>query len=287
MSAGLPEPGSVAEAAAEVSDHGGVNLLVSGAADAAFDAIGLDNDAYRGPASGTAGRLAAATAALDRLEGANLHYPSPDLDVPGPWIVVEPLASRLATVSRGRATVTVELVPPAGHPDARLRAVRDRLDSVIEAARPRHDVYPVDRDEFAAFTPGLPVLELRAVELDGAFSATFDALTTPDTDAEALRDRFRAVDGVERATVEVEVEVERASPSGGLREAAEAATAEVVGDWNYEWLAQPTAFARVHSADKIALGTGEPGAGRFGAEAFATCRDLLVETVTRLEVENA
>lgn len=243
-------------------------------------ASGVDraDGAYEGPDAGTVGRLAAAAAALSDAPGGCLHYPDPDVSAPGPWLVVEPLAGRLATVARGRATVTVEVGTPDGHLDARLRTCRDRLDALLEAARPRHDTYPLDRDERAVFTRGLAAVELAGVATE-PFTVTFDVRTTPATSTADLRARFADVAGVERTTVAVEHGVERAAPPAGLRAAAEAAAAATVGDWEYEWLPGPTAFCAVPGGGKLALGTGEPGADRFDAAAYAACRDLLRETL--------
>lgn len=294
----LPAPSTVPDAAADlagetasgVGDADVVNVLVAGPrhrtagpAGVSVDEIELDDGAYRGPTSGALGRLAAATAALHEGNGVCLHYPDPEFGAPGPWLVVEPLAGRLATVARGRATVTVEMAPPAGHLDARLRGCSDRLTAVIEAARPRHEHYPVERDELGAFTRGLTAVELEHVSVGAEFTATLGALTTPHTRPGGLEERFRAVEGVERVDVDVETAVEDASPSTRLRAAVEDAAAAVVGDWSYEWLARPTAFGEVPSGDKMALGTGEPSAGRFDRAAFETGRELLVEAVANLE----
>lgn len=290
---GLPDPATVPAAAAETAaateagraDPDVVNVAVADAGELPPDGPDVDDSGYRGPGAGRLGRLAATTAAIEAASGGCLHYPDPDLEAAGAWLVVEPLAGRLATVARGRAAVTVELTPTTGHLDARLRACADRLGAVIEAARPRHDVYPVERDEMAAFTRGLAAFELVEVSREQGFTATFDALTTPHTGPDVLRERFRDVNGVEAVTVTVEREVERSRPDPRLRRAAEAAAAAVVGDWNYEWLPHPTAFSAIPAGDKLALGTGEPGVDRFDGGAFETGRDLLVETLSTLDGE--
>lgn len=294
MSERLPAPSAVPSAAADlaretsvgVDDAGVANVLVAGTrhpagrtADNTDDVFEREDGGYQGPAAGTFGRLAAAVAAIEERAGACLHYPDPDATAPGPWLVVEPLGGRLATVAKGRATVTVEMERPIGHLDARLRSGRDRLGSVIEAARPRHEHYPVERDELGAFTRGLVEFELEHVALDDEFTATFGALTTPRSGPDQLRDRFDAVDGVDAVEVSVETEVAHAEPSTRLREAVEDAAAAVVGDWSYEWLPRPTAFGAVSSDDKMALGTGDPNEDRFDLEAFETGRDLLTEAV--------
>lgn len=294
----LPAPSTVPDAAADlaaetagwVGDPEVVNVLVAGPrqpaagpAGVSVDGIELDDGAYGGPASGAIGRLAAATAALDEGSGACLHYPDPDLSARGPWLIVEPLGGQLATVARGRATVAVKIDPPTGHLDARLRGYRGTLEGVIDAARPRHEHYPVDRDELGVFTRGLTAIELDHVTAVDEFTATFGALTTPHTRAAELRERFRAVESVERVDVDIETAVEESAPSTRLRSAVEDAAAAVMGDWSYEWLTRPTVFAEVSSRDKMAVGTGDPSADHFDFLAFETGRDLLIEALANLE----
>lgn len=297
MTSRLPPPSTVPDAAADlagrtasgIDDRAVVNVLVAGSRRRTAGPIGeteLKDGTYRGPTAGALGRLATATAALEEVDGACLHYPDPEFAAHGPWLVVEPLAGRIATVARGRALVTLELDPPTGHLDARLRGWRDRLTAVIEAARPRHEHYPVERDERGTFTCGLTTVEPEHVSLGEAFTATLVALTTPRTSPEALEQRFRAVEGVQRVDCAVERTVEDASPAARLRAAVEDAADAVIGDWSYEWLARPTVFGEVSSDNKIALGTGEPTAGRFESTAFETGRELLVESVTNLEREH-
>lgn len=298
MSGRLPAPSAVPGTAADLAREtaGGVddpevaNVLVAGtrqfaerSAEDATDLIEREDGGYHGPASGALGRLAAAVAGVEEPTGTCLHYPDPNASAPGPWLVVEPLGGRLATVAKGCATVTVELERPTGHLDARLRTGRDRLEGVIEAARPRHEHYPVEHDELGTFTRGLVEFELERVSVDEGFTVSFGALTTPRTEPDELRDRFRDVDGVEAVGVSVGTEVEHADPSPRLRKAVEEAADAVVGDWNYEWLPGPTAFGAVSSDDKIALGTGGPSDARFGQEAFETGRELLAEAIDNLE----
>lgn len=298
MSDGLPAPSAIPGAAADLAREtsGGVddasvaNVLVADTrhlagwpADGPDDVIEREDGGYRGPASGAFGRLAAAVAGIEEQTGACLHYPDPDAAAPGPWLVIEPLAGRLATVAKGRATVTVEMERPTGHLDAKLRSDRGRIDRVIEAARPRHQHYPVERDERGTFTRGLVEFELEHVAVDDGFSATFGALTTPRSGPDQLRDRFRDVEGVEAVEVSVMTDIERARPSTRLRQAVEDAAAAVVGDWSYEWLPGPTAFGAVSSDDKIAIGPGDPNDDRFDLEAFETGRDLLTEAIGNLE----
>jgi hypothetical protein len=277
------------ETAGRVDDPRVANVLVAGTRELAEgpiedtdDGIEREDGEYHGPASGALGRLAAAVAAIEGQTGACLHYPDPVAAAPGPWLVVEPLGGRLATVAKGRTTVTVELERPTGHLDARLRAGRDRLDSVIEAARPRHQHYPVERDELGTFTRGLVEFELEHIATDDGFTVTLGALTVPRSGPDRLRDRFRDVEGVESVDVSVETEVEHAEPSTRLRQAVEDAAAAVVGDWSYEWLPAPTAFGSVSSDDRMALGTGDPSDDRFDREAFETGRDLLTEAIGNL-----
>lgn len=298
MSDRLPAPSTVPGAAADlaretsdgVEDAGVANVLVAGTrhlagrtADGTDDVIEREDGGYQGAASGAFGRLAAAVAGVEEQTAACLHYPDPDATAPGPWLVVEPLGGRLATVAKGLATVTVEMERPTGHLDARLRSGRDHIDRVIEAARPRHQLYPVERDELGTFTRGLVEFELEHVAVDGEFTATFGARTTPRSAPAQLRDRFRDVEGVEAVEASVVTDVEHAEPSTRLRQAVEDAAAAVVGDWSYEWLPGPTAFGAVSSDDKIALGTGDPNDDRFDLEAFETGRDLLTEAIGSLE----
>lgn len=277
------------ETAAHVDDPDVANVLVAGTrqladgpTDAPAEVIEREDGGYHGPASGALGRLAVAVAAVEAQTGACLHYPDPVAAAPGPWLVVEPLGGRLATVAKGRATVTVEMERPSGHLDARLRAGRDRLDSVIEAARPRHEHYPVERDERGTFTRGLVEFDLERIAVDDGFTVTFSALTVPRSGPDQLRNRFRDVEAVESVDVSVETEVEHAEPSARLRQAVEDAAAAVVGDWSYEWLPGPTAFGSVPSDERMALGTGNPNDDRFGREAFETGRDLLTEAIENL-----
>jgi len=275
----LPAPASVPDRATGVADRPGegVNVAVAGIPDPA--AVTATEDGYTGPSAGTLGRLAAAADAVDAAGGV-LHAPVPDFTAAGPWLVVEPLDGRLATVAKGTGTVTVTLSAPTGHLDARLRGLRDRVDAVFEAARPTHDRYPVDRDEFGAFTPGLTTTEPAAVtvEEDGV-TVTLDVATTPATTAAAIRQQFEAPAAVQDVAVTIDQGVERATPPPALRDAAEAAVAETLGDWAYEWLPGPSLFTQVPGGQKLAVGTGHPGADTYSHEAYRQLRAILTATM--------
>ncbi|MFB6104111.1 MAG: hypothetical protein ABEJ57_03375 [Halobacteriaceae archaeon] len=275
----LPAPDAVPDRAATVADRStdSVNVVVAGIPDP--EAVTLTDDGYTGWSSGALGRLAAATDAVDAA-GATLHAPIPDFSASGPWLVVEPLAGRLATVAKGTGTATVTLPAPSGHLDARVRELRDRIDAVLEAARPSHERYPVDRDEFEAFTPGLTTTEPSAVAIeDDGVTVTLDVGTTPATTAAAIRQRFEDLEAVQSVTVTFDHGVERATPPAALRDAAEAALAETLGDWTYEWLPGPSLFTQVPATEKLAVGTGHPDAESFSADAYHQLGSILTATL--------
>lgn len=284
-----------AETAGHLQDPEAVNVVVDGAT-AVPATGGGDVDArpveggYEGDDAGPVGRLAATLAALEQqAEGAaTLHYPEPIGTARGPWLVVAPLAGRLATVARGRGTLTLSAaaddVSGAGDDgDDCLQSILDRVDA---AATPTHEHYPVADDDLGVFVRGLTAVERRGVEErragPGTHALTLDVLTTPATTRRAVEDRFSAVDGVSNAGFEFVAGVERATPSDTLREAAEAAAVAVVGDAEYEWLAEPGTFSFLPSANKVALGAGRPGTGSVHKEDLAATRDLVAGTVERL-----
>lgn len=224
-------------------------------------------------ADGDRGRLAAAIEALEGRSAGCLHFPDPEHAAAGPWVLVEPLGGRLSTVHAGAGTVTVEFAPRPGGADRQLRVWQDRLDAVLEAARPRHDHYPVRSDDRGAFTTGMTTFALAGVDADDGV-VTFEVKTTPATTASRIADRFGDLPGVESVGFEPGVGVAVGSPPEGLRRAAEAACEAAVGDWEYEWFPRPTAFSRVPCGAKLAVGTGSPGGG-FDADAYGSCRTIL------------
>lgn len=276
----LPAPETVLPEAIDVTDRtaanhddpDAINVVVAGTASA--EDITLDDGGYHGVAAGDVGRLAAATHAVE-TGGGQLHAPVPEYTAAGPWVVVDALGGRLATVAKGKAMVTVTLTPPAGHLDARITELQDALVTLLDAARPTHDIYPVDRDELGVFTTGLPTFELIDVTVEAQPTVTFAASTTPATSVDDLDDRFRQLEPVESVTAEMTHGVERADPPPWLRAAAERAANRVFGDWEYEWLPGPGQFTWLPDASKLAVGTGGPDDETFTTEAYDQLRRLL------------
>lgn len=276
----LPPPEAVPEHAREAASEGGdpPNLLV--VPEGGLDPEGVerveDGTAYEGPGAGAPGRLAATTAACEAT-GARLHYPEADATAPGPWLVIEPLAGLLSTVhaGRGRATVRCGLPAPAERPAATGERVRD----LCASARPEHDHYPVGRDEVGLFRTGMTTFSLAGIEVGGRLTVRFDVATTPATTAAGVEERFDGHQWVESVDYEQVSGVERADPPERLRSAAEAAAVEAVGDWEYDWFPEPTAFSHLPGGEKMALGTGLPGARRFDSGQFERCRALLERTI--------
>lgn len=268
------------ETADLVDDPTAVNVLAVHGTDGS-DATRLDPEQpiYRGPAAGAVGRLHAATEAVGAADHACLHHPAPDHSAGGPWLVVEPLGGRLSTVHRGRGTVTLTCTPAEGGVDAHLRETSDRLEAVIEAARPHHEYYPVHRDDLGTFTTGMTTFSLRRVEVtDDRSKVTFGVATTPVTNRSRVEARFEALDSVESVTYEADRPVAEADPGEQLRAAVESAATTVLGDWTYEWGSAPTAFSEIPSIRKIAMGTGMPGAVDCDLETIEDCRRLLSAT---------
>ncbi len=276
----LPPPESVPGQAREVAggDDDPPNLLVvpEGGVDARDVKRVEDATAYEGPAAGAMGRLAAATAASEATS-ARLHYPEADATAPGPWLVVEPLGGLLSTVHAGRGEATVRAAMPA--PTDRPAATGDRVQALCTSVRPEHEHYPVERDEVGLFRTGMTTFSLAGVETGDELIARFDVATTPATTAGSIEKRFGVRPWVESVRYEPVVGVERADPPERLRAAAELAATAVCGDWEYDWFPEPTAFSHLPSGDKLALGTGLPGATRFGNREFERCRLLLERTI--------
>jgi len=272
MSAGeLPEPETVLDRAqASTPDDAAVNIVVTGTADAA--AVDLTEEGYIGESAGTVGRLAAAPAP------AAVHYPDPDFTVDGPWLVLAPLRGFVSTVAAGVGEATVTLVND--------RPLAESIPALLDAARPSHDHYPVTDDEQGVFTTGMTTLALSSFSVGEKLVASFDVSTTPATRTSTVAARFDELVSVESVEYNPVVGVERAAPSADLRDAVEAAHRNVRGDCEYEWLPEPGTFAAIPSAEKVALGTGAPGADRFSREEYRTCVDLLDETVAALEARS-
>lgn len=292
---GLPEPGSVPDLATELAERtaGGagsaVNVLVA-PADGAFDptSVELVDGGYEGEGAGDLGRLAAAVGAVETVGSpvtARLHYPAPDpeADRGGPWLAVEPLDGRLSTVHAGRGRLVVSLADLPQGVDARLRTLRERLADLLDAVRPDHEQYPVERDDAGVFTRGMTTLSLAGVETDGeenGVTVRFDVSTTPATRAADVESLVSDLAGVCEARYEPVADLVRSDPPSSLRRAAEAATERAVGDWEYEWFPEPTEFSRLPTAAKLALGTGRPGARSFGSDEYERCRAMLCGTMT-------
>jgi hypothetical protein len=239
-----------------------------------------EGDAYVGAGAGALGRLAAAVAAAE-AGGVRLHHPEADATASGPWLVIEPLAGRLATVHAGRGRVTVDCDRP--DPPEGPGATGERVRSLCEAAEPTHEHYPVGKDRRGLFTTGMTTFALAGVEVGGrdgdALRVEFRVSTTPATTASDVRERFDAGPWVRSVRYEPVVGVERSDPPERLRDGAEQAAAGVLGDWEYDWFPEPTAFSRLPGGRKLALGTGRPGADRFDREEYERCRALIERTV--------
>jgi hypothetical protein len=260
----LPDPATVVSEAGESLATGTVNVAITGTADP--ETVSATEAGYAGESAGTLGRLAAATAT-----DAAVHYPDPDFTSDGPWLVLAPLSGFVSTVAagRGRATVTLDGDGP----------VADRIAALLDAARPRHDHYPVAEDERGAFTKGMTTFALDSISVGESLTATFDVSTTPGTSRSRVESQFAGVPGLTTVEYESIVGVERASPDAELRGAVEGAHREVRGDCEYEWLPEPGVFAAIPGGEKVALGTGRPGAERFSVEQYRSCVDLLAATV--------
>lgn len=239
--------------------------------------------AYVGNAPASVGLLAAAAAATRDAPGARLHYPDVDRTVPGPWLVLEPLDGALGTVSTGRALARITLSRDAGSNVDRLVTDRGRLETVLEAARPTHEHYPVDADEDGVFTTGMSTYELSEVTAGEELTVCFEVSTTPETTFAAVRDRFASEEGVLDVEVEPVAGVERADPDGDLRRLLEATSDAVLGEYRYEWLSEGAeGFAQLPTCNKIAFGTGRRGEPFTGA-AYDAARAVVEQTITRRE----
>lgn len=293
----LPDPEQVVSRAEEAAADGDVNLVVAGPVDSG--AVERTDEGYVGESAGAVGRLAAAVEARDAVADAGgadaddgdadsatdvaIHYPEPAFTADGPWLVLAPLGGFASTVAKGlgRAEVTVEYDAQS---DPTLDGLDERVSALTDALAPRHDHYPVESDAAGAFTPGLTTFALDSLSVGEDLTAAFDVSTTPATSPSAVEARLADIAGVESVDYEPVVGVERAAPSAGFREAVEAGHREVRGDCEYEWLPEPGVFAEIPGAEKLALGTGTPGAREFSREQFETCVDLLASTLSTLEV---
>jgi hypothetical protein len=281
----LPAPGVVPERARVVAGEPAgraLDLLVAGDPDPAGVEAVDEGRAYEGDGAGDLGRLAAAVAAAETRD-VRLHHPEADATSAGPWLVIEPLAGRLATVHAGRGRVTVDCDRP--DPPDRPAATGGRVRALCEAASPTHEHYPVGSDREGLFTTGMTTFTLAGVDVgvdprdDDVLRVEFRVATTPATAASDVRERFDVRPWVRSVRYEPVVGVERSDPPERLREAAERAVTAVLGDWEYDWFPEPTAFSRLPGGRKLALGTGLPGADRFDREAYERCRALIERTV--------
>jgi len=294
----LPDPEQVVSRAEKAAADGDVNLVVAGAVDP--EAVERTDDGYVGEAAGAVGRLAAAVEAAETVAKTDsavaddadadsatadvaLHYPEPKFTADGPWLVLAPLGGFASTVAKGlgRAEVTVEYDARSDHS---LDVLDERVSGLTEALAPRHDHYPVESDDRGTFTTGMTTFALDSLSVDGDLTARFDVSTTPATSPSAVEARLADIASVEAVDYEPVVGVERAAPSPDFREAVEAGHREVRGDCEYEWLPEPGVFAEIPGAEKLALGTGTPGALEFSLEQYRTCVDLLASTLSTLEV---
>lgn len=293
MSGSLPDPHTVPGRASDLAerpveantDSAVVNVHVA-PVDGGFDPTTVERtgDGYEGENAGDLGRLAAAVAAVGRFEpgAARLHHPTPVAVPESPWLVVEPLCGRLSTVHAGRGRLTVELTDRPPGVDAGLRALRDALADLIETVRPEHESYPVERDEEGVFTRGMTTFSL--AHIDAAPQGTtvrFDVSTTPDTRATAVESLVSDLTCVREAHFVPVEDLVRSAPPSPLLRAAEAAAERVVGDWEYEWYPEPTAFSRLPTTATLALGTGVPGERSFDEQQYEDCRALLAGTIER------
>jgi hypothetical protein len=299
MSGGLPDPGAVAGRAADLTertadlraDPGAVNVHVA-PVDGGFDptTVDLGEGGYEGENAGDLGRLAAAVAAVEGVGSGDaasgtgdacLHHPAPTEASEGAWLVVEPTAGQLSTVHAGRGELAVDLVESPAGVDAGLRATREALVDLLDAVRPDHEHYPVERDTEGVFTRGMTTLSLAGVDDGDGTTVRFDVSTTPDTTADAVEGLVSDLACVRAARYEPVVELARSEPPSSLLRAAEAAAEAAVGDWEYEWYPGPTAFSELQSASKLALGAGRPGQGSFDGDEYERCRALLRGTAAR------
>ncbi|MFB6112396.1 MAG: hypothetical protein ABEJ35_07675 [Halobacteriaceae archaeon] len=283
----VPPPKAVLEAAAETS--GGptgpavLNVLVAG--QASLEPTLIERaDGYHGPGAGVLGRLHAAQSAVDERTSVSLHYPEPQFAAAGRWLVVAPTACTLATVARGRGALTLKTEAVGGGADTRLLAHRERLEAVLDRARPRHEHYPVRDDDRGVFCRGLTTFRLRRVQVaqEGG-TIVLGVLTTPTTRAREVEGRFESIDGIREARFRREAPLTRAEPDPEYRTAGERALSTVTGDWEYEWLPRPSVFAQIPSTRKLAIGAGSPDETAFGEDAVRTCRDLITALIGALE----
>ncbi|WP_318568888.1 hypothetical protein [Salinigranum marinum] len=287
-----PPDAVVAAARAAADDRDGAAAHVVVADPAADGDATLEDGRYEGPDAVACGHLAAALSVADATPGVRLHHGDVDLTAEGAWLVLAPLDGLIATVATGTATATVTV--PIDEP-ARIRPVRARLDAVLAAARARHDHYPVADDERGVFRTGMTTFSFReTIRESGLLRVRFDVSTTPATTRSEVTERFASLaisdpgDGDETSAFEpsgvdvtFEAGVERADPSVDVRDAVETAHRAVVGDAGYEWLARPTVFSRLPSAEKVAFGGGRPG-DRFDGDDFERTRALLERVTERV-----
>lgn len=236
--------------------------------------------AYVGETSAATGHLAAAASVAKVSPEIRLHYPEVDRTASGPWIVLEPLEGALGTVSTGRAIVRITLSRSSGGRDARLAVDGERLKTVLEAARPEHEHYPVADDEDGVFTTGMSSYELSEVTGGAELTVRFELSTTPLTSHEAVRDRFLDINGVTAVEVDPVAGVERSDPDERIRGILQDASKEVLGEYRYEWLSNGAdRFDRLPTCNKLAFGTSRRE-GPFTSDAYSAAKAVLQRTAT-------
>lgn len=288
----LPPPSNVRSAAIErgiqtptddrLADPAVLNVVVAGTT-ATTEGAPADIDrvdgAYHGSDAGVVGRLAATIAGLNGDGPGCLHYPEPIETAAGPWLVIEPLEGRIATVSAGRGRVWVTVERSNSAAGGQLASTDKAITAVLEAARPTHEHYPVTTDSAGVFTTGMTTFELEGITVEDELTILFGVTTTPATTATEVEARFTAVPAVERCVYESIIDVDRAEPPEGLRTAVETAHRTVTEDAVYEWLPRPTQLSRLPTTRKMALGTGRSDDAVFDATAYDRCRRLIAETL--------
>lgn len=284
MSESLPAPEAVRDRATTVATDTQTAKTVHVVSAGNVQSVDSTDAGYEGRDAAGIAQLHAATTAVANAEGARLHYPEPNLSVSGPWVILSGLDGRLSTVQIGEATVSIELEAPSGGPDEWLRTIRKRIDAMIEAARPSHAHYPVKHDTQGAFTTGLPTCSLESVSVNAeSVQISFSVAMTPSTTVTGLRDRFDEHPWVNTVRVRRERPVMRASPPQTLRQAVESAVEAVLGDWAYEWLREPGAFAWIPTSQKIAIGVEDDRDGPIDTDPIDRTTTVLEHTLSNLE----
>ena len=273
----LPSPEAVLSNARADSgeSEAAANLALAGSIDRGE--VERKSGRYVGKAAGRLGRLAAGVESAGRV-----HYPKLDVTADGPWVVLAPLSGAVATVAtgRGRATVTIDYDAATG---PALNELQQHISGLIDAVQPTHEHYPVEADTQGVFTTGMTTFALDSIDVDDQLTATFEVSTTPATDHSRIESRFDSVQDIEGVEYEPTVDVDRADPSVRLRNAVESAHRRVYNDCEYEWLSGPGVFTEIPTKEKLALGTGAPGAAEFTEDQYESCLTVLQSLLSDLE----